>query len=521
MSFIVRINMILYSKKDLIYSCVAVLILLIFGACSLTKGISYWGDDSAAYINEGIAIAEGRFQDQAEINYFYHPTDLPKEAIDSGSLVYVWGYPLIISLVYKLVGFSADTVIFYKLPHLLFLSLLAGALVLLFRKRLPILFSFLISVAFCMNYYMQSELNLLYSDLPFVFFCIITFLLMENICEMALRGRRVWGLGIIYGFVLWMTYETRLSGVTICVLALLEHILILFDDYRMNKKLRFSIFEHLFPYLLFVLLVLISEKIILLPATSNLSDLNVNVDRIKMFKYYLLLIYEYFDLLAGEGNIIYVLFILGIIKAGFKKQNAYFSILIIGTVIVNCNLPYVQGTRYIYNILPFMLMYAAYGVKVLVDLIKYALKRLYTNSKENSFVKKVYLAITHIYKPAIAILVVFVMIFTCSFGILNAYDNLINWGKIKNEDVFSTYAIEVYSYIRNKTDEDSVICFEKPRMLYLNTGHKAFRYNINGHELSEADYYLKYKSGFDGEHIVEEPNGRIVLENDMFVLYQL
>lgn len=513
--------MTIYSKKDLIYACAAFLILLVFGACNLTKGISSWGDDSAAYISEGIAIADGKLQEQAKLNYFYHPTELPKEANESGTLVYVWGYPLILSLVYRIVGFSADTIVFYKIPLLLCLSLLAGARVLLFRKRLSILFSFVLSVAFCMNYYMLNELNTLYSDLPFVFFCILSFLLMEIICEMALKGRRIWVLGIIYSFVLWMTYETRLSGITICILALFEHILILFDDFRKTKKLKISVFEHVFPYLMFALLVLVSEKLVLVPATSNYSDLSVPVDRVKMLKYYLLLIYEYFDMLAGEGNVICVLFILGMIKAGYKKQNIYLSILIIGTVIVNSNLPYIQGTRYVYNILPFMLMYAAYGVELLVDLIKKALKRLSAKSTENSLVNKLYSVFPNVYKPIIVILISFVMVFTCSFGVTNAFDNLTNWKKTKSEDVYSSYALEVYSYIKNSTDDGSVICFEKPRMLYLNTGHKAFRYSINGHELSEADYYLKYKSGFDGEHVVDQPNGKVVLDNDMFVLYQL
>ena len=74
--------------------CIAVL----FAAAS---GLDYdcpWGDDYAAYINDGIAIAQGRYAEQTRLNYFMHPSDMPVEAKD-GTLVYVWGYPLVLSLV--------------------------------------------------------------------------------------------------------------------------------------------------------------------------------------------------------------------------------------------------------------------------------------------------------------------------------------------------------------------------------------------------------------------------------------
>jgi len=48
-----------------------------------------------------------------------------------------------------------------------------------------------------------------------------------------------------------------------------------------------------------------------------------------------------------------------------------------------------------------------------------------------------------------------------------------------------------YSYIQSNTDSDSVIAFQKPRVLYLNTGRLAFNLSVNGHSLDEADYYLE------------------------------
>ncbi|MBR4404724.1 MAG: hypothetical protein IKT10_06380 [Clostridiales bacterium] len=511
----------LYTRTDWLFAIAATLIVLLFGSFSLTKGIYPWGDDCAAYISEGIAIAEGKLPEQAQMNLFYHPTDMPQEALESGSLVYVWGYPLLLSVVYKLVGFGVDKVIFYKIPLLLSLALSAGALVLLFRKRLSVHFSFVLAVIFSMSSYLFSALNQLYSDLPFVFFCILTMLLMECICDLEEKGRSVWVIGVFYSLSLWLTYETRLSGSAVCVFSLAEHIIILFPLVKKSVNRRKMIVKHVFPYVLSGLLILVSERLWLMPATANYSDLSVQLDKSVLFQYYLGMIYKYFKIIAGEGNILFLLFLVGMIFTGFQKQNIYFTLLLIGTIIVNCNLPYVQGPRYIYNILPFILLYAANGIVLTADLVKKAYKKAEAKGTKDTASKKLALVIPKICKVLIVVVAALVLINVCSYGAKNAYNNIINWGNTQKEDAYSPYALEVYQYISEKTDADCVICFEKPRMLYLNTGRKSFRYGVNGRNLSDADYYLKFKNGFTGELDVEVPDNEVVLDNEMFVLYFL
>ncbi len=511
----------LYTKNDWLFALAATLIVLLFGSLSLTQGIYPWGDDCAAYISEGIAIADGRLAEQAQLNLFYHPSPLPQEAFDSGSLVYVWGYPLLLSVVYKLVGFGADKIIFFKIPLLLSLALTAGALVLLFRKRLSIFFSFILSIVFCLSSYLFGALNQLYSDLPFVFFCILSMLLMECICDLEEKGRSVIGLGIVYAFSLWFTYETRLSGISVCVLALIEHAVVLISLIKKSVNRKKMILQHVFPYVLFGVLVLISERIWFLPATNNYSDLSVQHDKYALFIYYFNMIKNYFRIISGESYILLVLFLIGLIRTGFQKKNMYLTVLLIGTFIVNINLPYAQGPRYIYNVLPFILLYSANGMVWLADIIKKFSKNFLTKIKNESVKKKLPLLMPKICKAFIVVLLAWVLFNVCTYSVRSIYSNITNWGQTKKEDAYSSYAKEVYQYISENTDTDSVICFEKPRMLYLNTGRKSFRYGINGHELSEADYYLKYKNGFTGELKVEIPDNEVVLDNEMFVLYSL
>ena len=83
-----------------------------------------WGDDFAAYLLEGTALAEGRFDEQVSLNYALHNRLDPKT--DYGrEHVYVWGYPLLLAVVCSAVGYDRtdySSIVFYKLPNLLFLG---------------------------------------------------------------------------------------------------------------------------------------------------------------------------------------------------------------------------------------------------------------------------------------------------------------------------------------------------------------------------------------------------------------
>ena len=175
------IKMKAYGRKDWFFALGIFFLVLILAAGQVTTGIPDWGDDHAAYISEGIAIADSRLNEQTEINYFYHPTPLTKEAND-GKLVYAWGYPLFQACIYKLVGFDRinySSVIWYKAPLVLSLAMLGGVLFLFFRRRFNLLISASLALLFCLSGDLFDSVNKLYSDLPFVCFAFLTFLLME------------------------------------------------------------------------------------------------------------------------------------------------------------------------------------------------------------------------------------------------------------------------------------------------------------------------------------------------------
>ena len=113
----------------------AVAVALSAAAC-LGSATLDWGDDSAAYLLEGFAIADGRLDEQARLNYIMHPSDLPDES--DGELVYVWAFPLLLAAEYKLVGYDRtdfSSVIYYKIPSAGLLGMTAAVLFLFFRRR--------------------------------------------------------------------------------------------------------------------------------------------------------------------------------------------------------------------------------------------------------------------------------------------------------------------------------------------------------------------------------------------------
>ena len=498
-----------YTRKDWRMAAIVSLILLVLGVCNLTTGIPVWGDDHAAYINEGIAIAEGRFEEQTKINYFYHPSDMPEEASD-GRLVYVWGYPLLLSLVYKVVGFDRvnfTSIIWYKIPLLLSLSLTGGVLTLFFRRRFSLYVSAGAAMVFCMSGNLFDAINKLYSDPAFLLFSMLTLLLMEvyTTAITAEKKNKVW-IALLYSLSMWMTHETRLSGFTVCIVAALGHgIAVVRKQSSFNRH---NWWWYLMPYLLFGAVVLISEHLWLAPATPNISDIGKTTEE-NIPLIYWRTIFNYFDSLprlpfVGTGYIFIGACILGIILKGFK-ENLHLTLLLIGTLVVDLSLPYTQGLRYLYNVLPIMAMFCLYGFQVMGKAVCAIWKG--ANGTVGRTIAMVCAAE--------------ILFFSLSNQVYRAGYNFVHWDERYSYDVYSDDAKEVYQYIWDRVPEDAIIAFGKPRALYLNTGNLGYCVGNNGHKIEDADYYLRLKTSDFDRGKVDVGNAEKILENDSFELYKM
>ena len=331
-----------------------------------------------------------------------------------------------------------------------------------------------------------------------------------DICLDPERATRFRCLGIGLGIMMWYTYVTRLNGITILAVVAMGHALRLLSN---RKKLSpQEVVYQLLPYLVFIALRF-GSRLFLPDATSNLSDVGKASQEVMLenLKFYLSLLKSYANHLIGFCVLplwlpMAVLALLGLCTAGFSRENLPFTILLAGTIAVLAGLPYIQGLRYMFNILPILLMYTAMGGMQAGKWIQTKLPMLQKIS---------------IVRPVAAAILIFVV--ACQ--LLNGVVNIQNNRQPAATDVYSEKAIEAYHYIQENIPEDALIGFVKPRALYLNTERMSFRLGQNGRDLEDADYYLVTPVVYEYHdwEILNEQQDLIQLlwSNDVFELYEV
>ena len=220
------------------------------------------------------------------------------------------------------------------------------------------------------------------------------------------------------------------------------------------------------------------------------------------------------------GYILIAFCITGIVTAG-GKENLHLTLFMIGTLAAVILLPYTDGTRYLFNIMPIMLMYVAFGIVY----IGKKLLKLGREPAENDIPEKAGsdVSLSTVGRVLACTLAFAVLALTSYMQIAKGIENITHWEEKELTDVYSDQAKEVYCYILDNIPEDEVVAFAKPRMLYLNTGHLSFRPGVNQHDLQEADYYLSSRLTFYNytEMDLDQIENEIVLENQLFTLYKL
>ncbi len=515
--------------------CIAVL----FAAASGLDYNCWWPDDYAAYINDGIAIAGEYYEEQTRLNYFMHPSDMPDEAKD-GTLVYVWGYPLVLSLVYSAVGFDRTdyhSIIFYKLPSVISLAAATGILYLLFRRRMSRASSVLLSVYVCIHPKILEGAYNMYSDVFFMMLSTAAVFTAERfICSLdeAKPGARSYISGAALGLLMLACYETRLNGITVCALVLLMHAAHILQQRkaavnREGQKPRVKISTiAVLPYAVFVVTAVLCRLFVLPKATANTSDL-IGVTLSQMLgnvKIYGRLMYEYFaEIHTGTlphavrlaiSAAAALLICVGIIK-GWKKDEFFCTYMIFTalTFLTLICLPYTQGHRYLFNILPFILMALGYGLDSAYAWLRERFKGGAALDKAAS---------------AAAILLTAVILVSSASG--NLF-RVLRGEDVRAEGVGQAYSrgsLEMYDYVKNEIPEDAIIAFLKPRVMYLNTGRVSFCPTVNNdiHTLTDADYYIVcgglYTYDRDEQQLIKDNNA--ILEEqyscgDYYVVYKV
>ena len=493
------------TRRDAVIAALLALVVLIAALGSLYPSCG-WGDDFAAYINEGIAIADGTFHELARLNYIMHPSILPEGT--NGELVYVWGYPLMLALVYAVFGYDTvdfGSIIYYKLPSALCFAAFAAVLYLFLRRRFPAWSSALLTAAYCSAPVFYELINSVYSDVVYMFLCTLSLLCTEIYFSREVKKRLVPGL--LTGALLWYTYEVRLNGLALLGVFLLCQIVTLIKSKDLSKG---NWFFYLSPYLSFLLLKLVSERLLLLPPTLNSGDVTgINLSTtVSNALYYIInladtvrasinsAIFAFVPrsvlggLTQGVYNAVFsvsrvlswlvlALTAVGMITDGIKR-NVQLTIYVIGSAIGTCLLPYTQGLRYLFGIMPVLLLFAGYGYRAVYALIRRMAHAENANRRRASVVRGVLTAVL-----------------CAAFFSQTAAADVQNLRTLRasGEDIhanmsgaYSPDAVAVYKFIQQNTAVDDIIAFHKPRAMYLNTGRVSFSYLYNDRSPLDADW---------------------------------
>lgn len=282
---------------------------------------------------------------------------------------------------------------------------------------------------------------------------------------------------------------------------------------------RFHIFCHALPYLIFILMIFTLNHFLGVGGSGHLELLSqISLKSIvRNGIYYVFIFGEFFTLpsvLSSLGidfkysfllpnlGFIFVALAFPLILRGVKicfikerLQTIFIMLFVLGSVALLILWPALQGIRFVFCIIPFMIYF---GIVGFVECARF--KKL---------AKVLFIAVMSLF------------VIKDSYAI---YANIQNDFRHKAIDAYSTNAKAVYEFIRQNLPSDSKITFFKPRVLYLNTNRLSF-YPLNGADFIKGDFVLEYLPIKDENPLPQNLQNKArlikIYENSEFILYKM
>ncbi|HSL44275.1 MAG TPA: hypothetical protein VK897_12635 [Anaerolineales bacterium] len=471
---------------------VLILISLILGAATLRRGHE-WGDDFAWYIMQAKSVVDTEMDEFMEQSVFTNT----QSTTHLGPLAYPWGYPLILTPVYALKGIN---MLWLKLPALFFYAGFLICLYLLMRDRLTQVESLLIVALFAFNPLLLQFLDQILSDIPFLFFSTLSLFLMTR---PARRGTLHY---MLIGVAIFCTTFLRVTGVLLLGCFLIVEFFRLLS-HRHDRVMVIEIITRSFIVgSVFVLLWI--ANLILFPSGGE-SYLSQYVGPLETARRFAPAYFHVFSDFFGEGTgwrfLYYLLLFFFALGAWEKrKQEPIFLLFFILWMVIHVTYRYWQGPRYIFPLLPIFIYLTFEGMKAAVR----KLPAQYHATGQRVF-------------QGFWILLAGIFLLTSAF---NAYANLQNNREINGP--FDSYSLEVYDYIKEKTPEDSVVIFFKPRVMVMMTEHPTIM-STECDRMLKGDYLVLSRKVGENQQIVPEKINTCslplneVLKNSRFIVYHI
>jgi hypothetical protein len=455
-------------------------------AALLTRG-HLWGDDFAAYIMQAQSLYTGTTREFVQHNAF----TIEESYYPLGPIAYPWGYPLLLAPVLALTGLK---VLALKLVNTLFYLLFLAVFFALARQRFEGLAPLGLTAIFAVNLALLESHDWISSDIPFLFFSTLALLLIER------PGRLPAAFGL--GAVIFAATSMRTNGVLLLGALAVAHALRFWAGGEWRRNLP----AILAPYIAFG--ALSAAQALLLPGGQETYFRHYAMLTPQLVlenaAYYLLLPAEFFKGLplpglfgAGLG----LLFLTGAL-ADVRRNAAYltYSALTIGLYI---SWPETQGLRFLFPILPVMVLLAAQGWRFLSD-------RLPADRRPPA---------RRLGAGLVGVVVGLSLFASAQFA----------WANLQNDrslnGPFDPVSAQMFEFVRDHTPPDSVMIFFKPRAMRLLTDRDAFATDACA-DFPGGDYVVLHeKQGSNGQVADPEtcPNVtlQVVFNNQRFTVYEL
>ncbi|MBN2115463.1 MAG: glycosyltransferase family 39 protein [Anaerolineales bacterium] len=471
---------------------IIILVSIIIGASTLTRG-HQWGDDFAWYILQAKSIVTGTTDEFMEISDFTNY----QSTLHLGPLAYPWGYPLILAPVYALKEIHPLAL---KLPGLFFYAGFLICLYLFAKDRFTRTESLLLVSLFAFNPLLLRFLDQILSDIPFLFFSMLSFMLMTQE-----HKRGVSHYALIGASVFFMAF-LRVTGALLLGCFLIVEFFKLLKN-RKDRAAAIEIIRNSFVTC-FVFALLWGLNLLLFPSGGE-SYFSHYTGLIETARELAPTYFNIFSRFFGEANawtyLYYFLLIFFLLGAWIRRKKETVLLLFFALwLIVHVTYPYPQLPRYIFPLLPIFICFTFQGMKVLINKLPEGHHQV-----GQTIFYGFWLFIAGIF------------LFTSS---RSAYVNLRNGRTINGP--FDPYSLEVYNYIKEETPPDSVVIFFKPRVMVIMTGHLAI-FSTECDRMYKGDYLVLSRKVGENQQITPEDISACnlplnqVLKNNRFIVYEI
>ncbi len=426
---------------------------LLFATVLTALALSYWviddghdyRGDFAMYISQAQAMLDGSVSQLYEANRYA----MDNSETNLGPYLYQFGFPSLLALVIKVYGvnffafkglcavaFACSIPIIYSLIRPYFSS-----------KLEPWLITWLIATNSAYVIFTNSVL----SDLPFLFFCVISL--------WALGKKQTWFKAFFLGLLFYFSYLIRDIGIVL--------IPTYFVWQLFNSKRPRSLFEGLnlsLPYLVFSICFLIGLTILPKGQENHLKLMLSDVSWASLLdnlNYYRVLLCRFFYLNDASLVVLVPIFLMVMGSISVYKKSPYLIAFTVLTLTILFIWPFKQGLRFLFPLLPFLLLSMFKGFELL----------LCFNGKTARLKTLVLVGFTG-------------MMLYLSFKEINQY------AQKETNLCYSTEQIELYEFVKKELPKEAIMAHYYPRVFRLFTGMNAVRQSQYEFDLrSDIDYF--------------------------------